>query len=275
MRVWLQGQILSLRWFIDSMSSNDGFAMNGRDEWVKLVDAMKEKGFGGREYIESDGREVARANDTIDESLGGRRVVDEFLEASKTCDFAGKNQIIVGDFSEDTPVCTVTHENKLLCEPHNVNLGDGRSVRMRPCIMGESCVGRSKLIEGHEESGGGVVLREMLFPKELTDFEMSGQLPDIQKPCVLCSRQHMMQAYVWCMNHNDFARQNVIVNWYVNPRDCNDGYIGDYTIPYENVPGWNCIIGHVAVNRLSKMRLVKRNKVWWIDQSELTVNKAF
>jgi hypothetical protein len=174
------------------------------------------------------------------------------------------------DFPDDIPVFTAEHESKLLSECHHVALPDGRSVMMPRCDAGDNCVGKNVNIDGHEASGGGIVLRSLMTPEELTVFEMSGESPKETRLCVLCARWYMASAYFWCQEtRNERVLQNTIFNWYVNPRDCVGGYRSEMMVPLGAYPGWRCMVGPVACNALHKLRLVKRGRSWWVDQSKL------
>ena len=92
------------------------------------------------------------------------------------------------DFPDDIPVFTAEHESKLYSECHNFALPNGRSAVMARCDAGANCVGKNANIAGHEASGGGVVLRALLSPEELTVFELTGESPKESRLCVLCAR---------------------------------------------------------------------------------------
>jgi len=98
------------------------------------------------------------------------------------------------EFPDDIPIFTADHESKLLCECHNFALPDGRSVMMPRCDAGDNCVGKNSNIEGHEASGGGVVLRSLMTPEELTVFELTGESPKETRLCVLCARWYQASA---------------------------------------------------------------------------------
>ena len=174
------------------------------------------------------------------------------------------------EFPDDIPVFTADHESKLLCECHNFALPDGRSAMMARCDAGDNCVGKNSNIEGHEASGGGVVLRSLLTPEELTVFQLTGESPKESRLCVLCARWYQASAYFWCQEtRNEKVLQNTIIKWYVNPRDCPGGYRSEMMVPMGAYPGWRCMVGPVACNALHKLRLVKRGRSWWVDQSAM------
>lgn len=174
------------------------------------------------------------------------------------------------EFPDDIPVFTADHESKLLCECHSFALPDGRSVMMPSCDAGDNCVGKNSNLDGHEASGGGVVLRSLMTPEELTVFELTGESPKEARLCILCARWYQASAYFWCQEtRNEKVLQNTIINWYVNPRDCVGGYRSETMVPMGAYPGWRCMVGPVACNALHKLRLVKRGRSWWVDQSKL------
>ena len=75
-------------------------------------------------------------------------------------------------------------------------------------------------LQGHEASGG-VVPRGMLTPEELARFEQTGENPDEPRLCVMCARLYVSEAYFWCQeSRDDRAVRNVVLNWYVNPKNC-------------------------------------------------------
>ena len=173
-------------------------------------------------------------------------------------------------FPDDIPVFTAEHESKLLCGCHKFALPNGTLASMNPCAAGKNCVGLNSNIEGHEKSGGGIIVRALLTPEELTVFETTGKSPKEERLCVLCARWYMATAFFWCQEtRNETSLQNMIINWYVNPRDCEGGYNGDHMIPLGAYPGWRAMIGPVVCNSMHKLRLVRRGHVWWVDQSKL------
>jgi hypothetical protein len=173
-------------------------------------------------------------------------------------------------FPDDIPVFTADHESRLLCECHKFALPNGTLASMKACAGGKNCVGLNANIAGHEKSGGGVIIRALLTPEELTVFETTGKSPIEDRLCVLCARWYMATAFFWCQeNRNEKYLQNMIINWYVNPRDCEGGYKGDHMIPLGAYPGWRAMIGPVVCNSLHNLRLVRRGHVWWVDQSKL------
>jgi hypothetical protein len=172
--------------------------------------------------------------------------------------------------ADEIPVFTAEHESKLLCGCHRFALPDGTLASMNKCAAGNTCMGLNPNIDGHEKSGGGVVLRALLTPEELTVFEMTGESPKEERLCILCARYHMAKAFFWCQECRDEKLiQNTIINWYVNPRDVAGGYIGDYMVPLSAYAGWRGMVGPVVCNSLHSLRLVKKSHVWWVDQSKL------
>lgn len=173
------------------------------------------------------------------------------------------------DFPDDIPVHTVEHDNKLLSECYDYELPDGKLAKMKPCVSGCECAGMHPSLRGHEESSG-IVLRGLLTPRELAKFESTGENPEGPRLCVLCARWYVATAYFWCQEaRNESTLQNTVINWFVNPRDSVGGYKSEYMIPSGSHPGWRCMVGPVVLNKIHKLRLVRRGRVWWVDQSEL------
>lgn len=171
---------------------------------------------------------------------------------------------------EDVPVFTAEHETKLLTETYAFPLPNGKTARMLECANGNRCAGMHPALQGHEACGG-VVLRGILTPEELARFEQTGENPDEPRLCVMCARLYVAEAYFWCQESRDErAVRNVVLNWYVNPRNCPGGYKAEHTIPltaYDD--DWSGMCGPVACNSFHKMRLVRRDRAWIVDQSEL------
>lgn len=222
--------------------------------------------------IKDANKEASKMYGPASLSSGGVDIVSKLLEN------VARNGKPVGeqgfkpcfDFPDDIPVFTADHESKLLCECHNFALPGGRLAMMARCDAGDNCVGKNANIDGHEASGGGVVLRSLLSPEELTVFELTGESPKESRLCVLCARWYQTSAYFWCQEtRNERVLQNTIINWYVNPRDCAGGYRSEMMVPMGAYPGWRCMVGPVACNSLHKLRLVKRGRSWWVDQSKM------
>ena len=87
----------------------------------------------------------------------------------------------------DIPIFTFSHECRLLTECYPFMLPDGKMMEMKSCARGEKCVGMYPNLEGHKESGG-IILRGLLTPEEMTSFENTGKNPEGDRLCVLlCS----------------------------------------------------------------------------------------
>lgn len=173
-------------------------------------------------------------------------------------------------FLTEIPICSASHESKLLSEPYEQPLPDGSLASMRPCVCGDECLGFHEGIQNRDMCGGGCVLREMLFPDELKKFETTGELPTSPKACVLCHRQQTLQVYLMCQGANSSEKVkfgDMHINLYINPKNCQDGYFEQYTIPFAENLGWTYMLGPVVINKFSKYKWVKRNNVWFVDQS--------
>ena len=242
------------------------FDLDDRSEWRKLFSLMQEPD----ENVETseDARDPNKgAHDTI------TRMLDGFIHPNDRTSFATAANDSY--FPDDVHVVCASTENELLCEPHDVPIADGTIGRMRPCVMNDECVGKSELIQNHESSGGKI-MREMLFPNELQKFKNTGELPKEPKCCVLCMRQHIFTAYLWCMhepNKEKMKKKDLVLNCYVNPINCEEGYDEKFAIPLSSCPQWSFMIGPVVTNRLSLMRWVKSGDVWYVDQSALLWKK--
>jgi hypothetical protein len=175
---------------------------------------------------------------------------------------------------EDVPVFTADHESRLLTEAYAYPLPNGRTARMLECANGCRCAGMHPSLQGHDACGG-IVLRGILTQEELTRFEQTGENPDEPRLCVMCARLYVAEAYFWCQESRDERKvRNVVLNWYVNPKNCPGGYKGEHTIPlaaYDD--DWSGMCGPVACNSFHKMRLVRRDRAWIVDQSELLWNE--
>lgn len=177
------------------------------------------------------------------------------------------------DFPPDVPVFTAEHESKLLQEHHSINLPNGARAHMRACVCGQKCVGLEPHFRNFEQCGGRI-LREALTPEELIQFETNGTVPTEPRMCVLCSRKHAMTAYFWCLHERpETMLQHTIINAYVNPVDCENGYISELTIPNVKDGSWRCMIGPVVTNMKSEMFWYKKKEVWCINQDALIWNK--
>lgn len=171
---------------------------------------------------------------------------------------------------EDVPVFTAEHESKLLTEAYAYPLPNGKTAKMLACANGTRCAGMHPFLQGHDACGG-IVLRGVLTPEELARFEQTGENPDEPRLCVMCARLYVAEAYFWCQESRDErAVRNVVLNWYVNPKNCPGGYKGEHTIPLDAYDDeWSGMCGPMACNSFHKMRLTRRDRVWIVDQSEL------
>jgi len=221
-----------------------------------------------RRAFHSDTESVARIS-----AIGGLNVIHHLVSSIEK---NGKLVAPAGVFkanadfpNDDVPVHTVEHETRLLCECHGFPLPDGTIADMKPCSSGEDCQGTHADLRGHEESGG-VILRGILSPEELSHFEKTGENPEEPRLCVLCARFSAAVLYFWCQeSRNESVLQNAQINWFVNAQDSPGGYKGEYMIPLHAYAGWQCMVGPVVMNNINKLRLVRRGRVWHVDQSEL------
>ncbi|KAK3289938.1 hypothetical protein CYMTET_2652 [Cymbomonas tetramitiformis] len=129
--------------------------------------------------------------------------------------------------------------------------------------------GMSPSIRGHAEHGGHV-LREYLTPREYDLFERTGVSPAERRPCLLCMRSQIHYAHM-CMVHNmqDMPNSAILLNSYVNPRDEEDGYDGQYMIPRTDTPIFQGLAGSVCVSEKHLLRWIVKDNVHRIDQSAL------
>lgn len=189
----------------------------------------------------------------------------ESLEKATREDASGP----VLEYPEDVPIFTFSHESRLLTECYPFPLADGTVAEMLPCARGSECLGTSKQLEGHDASGG-VVLRGLLTPEELTCFEQTGKNPEGPRLCVMCARVCVSEAYFETQDAQfERVTRGVCFNFYGNLRGCREGYKREHTIPIGSCARWNGLIAPVACNALNKMRLVRRGGVWTVDQREL------
>ncbi len=167
---------------------------------------------------------------------------------------------------------TIDHENRLLREAGPHRLPSGRVVRMRPCSEGADCVGMRPALTGHGESGG-VVLREMLTPSELSAFESSGRLPEEPtRPCVLCYRLRVQRALCEIENGPAAGRRPAfVVNSFCNAVDEPGGYQRDLCLPAPNSSAAGAMVGMVCGLHIKRLKLVRdpATSVWWVDQRGL------
>lgn len=172
----------------------------------------------------------------------------------------------------DFEIFTPDHEDRLLREPW---LSEGApSCKARPCIFGRRCVAMQPCMRGHAESGG-VVLTEVMSPTELDEFERSGAAPAVRRPCVLCTRANVMDAYTRLRQSRTgrtWQPPGYALNWYANPSGGAGAYAAESCIPFaEDGDAWIGIFGSVCAFLPAKMRLTQdpTSRQWRIDQSEL------
>lgn len=219
---------------------------------------------------------VASADEQVSFPMGrvareGVSVVAKLIESLVESEGGeGRGVAHDGHRVEDVPVFTADHESRLLTEAYAYPLPNGKTARMLECANGKRCAAMHPCLQGHEASGG-IVLRGILTPEELARFEQTGENPDESRLCVMCARLYVAEAYFWCQeSRDDRTVRNVVLNWYVNPKNCPGGYKAEHTIPlaaYDD--DWSGMCGPVACNSFHKMRLTRRDRVWIVDQSEL------
>jgi len=193
------------------------------------------------------------------------------LDPSKRTDAFQAIDVLGSSLPRDLPIFTREHENQLLVQAHKVSLPSGRVTDMRRCLFEDQCIGMQTNFPGHTESGG-IVLREALTPVELAQFEQTGALPEKRRPCILCSRKAMTMMFLMSESEQRLdGIRNRILNWYINPRDCEMGYRGEHMVPPEGSRGWHCMCGSVCMVVLHKMRIVQdeETSVWRVTQDEL------
>jgi hypothetical protein len=80
-----------------------------------------------------------------------------------------------------------------------------------------------------------------------------------------------MEAFLY-LNKTSPAPANVLLNWYMNPVDCEDGYSSRCCLP---APGtedaWTGVFGHVVMHATNNLRLRQdpATKLWRVDQEPL------
>ena len=86
------------------------------------------------------------------------------------------------------------HESALMVTPPRSRGLPG--ITARPCVFGRSCVCmKERGILGFDECGG-VVLMETLTVRELQAFHETGAHPERRRPCILCTRADVTDAYL-------------------------------------------------------------------------------
>ena len=195
-----------------------------------------------------------------------RQTVGEF-----STDFLHDRQSFTDPPPENIPVFTSQHEQELLTEPYSQYTATRRFVPMRQCSSGQSCIGMRENIPGHEKSGG-IILREALTPIEIDVFKRTGDLPAEAKPCILCCRHMMVRCYTYYEQQSvQFPQNDCVTNWYINPRECENGYKSSCMIPMEGSVGWRTMCGSICMVQLHLLKIVRDpvSKVWRVTQDEL------
>jgi len=157
------------------------------------------------------------------------------------------------------------HEDAILREPWTNAAGEST----RACLMGDSCVGRSAVIPGHEMCpGGGVVLAEVLTPRELADFEATGRTPEERRTCLLCARYNVHAAYLFARKQRTFP-SNCLLNHWTNAAGEGE-YAKEYLVPTADDDAWSGVCGTVCGLHLNALRLVQSDdRSWRVDQSAM------
>jgi hypothetical protein len=201
-------------------------------------------------------------------AVGGISIVSRLIEGLRSTVSTAADPPVL-EYSKDIPIFTFSHESRLLTECYAFSLPNGAEAKMLPCARGNNCTGTSPLLQGHEESGG-IVLRALLTPEELTAFEHTGVNPPAPRLCVMCARVYVAEAYFEAHDarHERLVR-GACFNYYGNLRGCRDGYKVEHTIPLDSGTRWNGLVAPVACNSLSRMRVRKQAGIWSIDQREL------
>ena len=202
----------------------------------------------------------------------GISIVSRLLEEMNTasCSDAETNKSSLC-YDKDIPLFTFSHESRLLTECFPFALPGGVLADMLPCASGQLCVGMHPDIPGHKECCGGIILRGVLTPEELTTFEHTGRNPDEKRLCVLCARKVVSEAYFETRDTKYESLLNgVCFNFYGNLRGCRDGYAVEHTIPIGKSTSWDGLIAPVACSSFSKMRIVRKHGVWTVDQKKLS-----
>lgn len=164
---------------------------------------------------------------------------------------------------------SAAHESLLLREPWH-SAGSPEST-CRPCVFGRQCIGMRSLIPGQSASGP-LVLAEAMTPADLALFEQSGANPAVRRPCVLCTRANVLQAYLaarQAVAQGAEDRPCVVFNWCSNPPD---DYAPPCCVPFaEDGDAWLGIVGTVAMFMPDRLAMVQcpRTRLWRVDQSAM------
>jgi len=168
-------------------------------------------------------------------------------------------------FDGSLDVFPKAHEDAILREPWTNEAG----ASTRACLMGDSCVGKSALIPGHEACPpGGVLLTEEMTPRELADFEATGAVPAERRTCLLCARYNIHAAYLFARKQRTFP-SNCLLNHFMNAAGENE-YAKEYLVPTADDSAWSGVCGTVVGLHLNALRLVQNaDRSWRVDQSAM------
>lgn len=172
-------------------------------------------------------------------------------------------------------VFNAEHEDALLREPWPSAGAPGH--RTRPCVVGRRCMAMQPCMPGHEESGG-VVLSEAMSPSELLEFERSGAHPALRRPCILCARANVMDAYLRlrrARGGTGVGAPGYVLNWYANPVGEEGGYAAAASIPFpDDGDSWMGVFSTVMAFTPDQLRLVQDEVThrWRVDQSAIKHN---
>jgi len=181
------------------------------------------------------------------------------LYASPEYDGAGP----LPTFGGELDLFPMGHEDAILREPFK----GGGDVVSRPCLLGDSCVGKNALIPGHGLCGG-VILTEVMSPAELAAFRATGAQPAERRTCLLCTRFNVHSAYLFARKQRTFP-PNAHLNHFVNASGEGE-YSAEYLIPAPDDSSWSGVVGTVVGLHLNALRLVQEaDKTWRVDQSAM------
>jgi len=114
-----------------------------------------------------------------------------------------------------------------------------------------------------------------MSPSELEEFERSGAHPAMRRPCILCSRANVMDAYLRQRRERGSpgaAPPSYVLNWYVNPAGEEGGYAANAVIPFpDDGDTWMGVFSTVVAYTPDMVRLVQDETThrWRVDQSRL------
>lgn len=168
----------------------------------------------------------------------------------------------VSTFQGELEHFSMAHENEILREPFV-----GAGTMSRPCLLGDSCMGKHKHLPGHAASGG-VILTELMTPGELAAFKETGEPPSERRVCLLCARYQVHSAYLFARKKRTFP-PNALLNHFVNAGGEGE-YSEEYLIPSADDSSWSGVVGTVAGLHLNALRLVQHpDRSWHVDQSAM------